>query len=217
MKARQNELSPRQADVLQAIEAAIRHDGRSPTLREIRTAAHISSLSHVEYLLGRLEEKGYIEREPGSRGIRLTRSPGVPVHGQIAAGAPLDIYEDAGSEQLDLGAHVRAADAEGEYALRVRGDSMIEDHIFDGDFVLVRPTQAAADGDIVVALHRDATTHDGAATVKRFYREPRYRRVRLQPANSALEPIYIPSAEWNRAWQIQGIVTAVYRSCRRLR
>ena len=90
---------------------------------------------------------------------------------------------------------------------------MIDDHIFDGDYVLVRPADDAVNGAIVVALHHDAITDAGAATVKRFYRELRYRRVRLQPANSVIEPILVPAAVWDHEWAIQGIVTAVYRPC----
>jgi repressor LexA len=212
MKAYQNELTKREADVLKAIVTALRREGRAPTIREIGVAADIKSLSHVEYLLRRLEEMGQIERIPGSRGIKLPEVPGVPIHGRIAAGEPLDLY-DGGYEHLDLGAHVRAVDTDDEYALRVRGDSMIEDHIFDGDYVLVRPARTAPDGAIVVALHKDAPTDAGAATVKRFYREPTRRRVRLQPANDALEPIFVSAAKWDREWEIQGVVTAIYRPC----
>lgn len=214
MNAHQSELRLREAKVLQAIVKSLRHEGRAPTIREIGETARIKSLSHVEYLLDRLEERGLIERIPGSRGIRLSEPLGVPIRGHIAAGEPLDLYE-SGYEQLDLGVHVRSVDTEGEYALRVRGNSMIDDHIFDGDYVLVRPTptHTAPDGAIVVALHRDATTEAGAATVKRFYREPQYKRVRLQPANAALKPIYVSTAEWNSKWEIQGIVTAIYRPC----
>ena len=212
MKANRSELSLREAEVLQAIVKALRREGRAPTIREISVAARIKSLSHVEYLLRRLEERGQIERIPGSRGIKLPEAPGVPIRGRIAAGEPLDLYE-GGYEHLDLGVHVRAVDTEGEYALRVRGDSMIEDHIFDGDYVLVRPAQTAPDGAIVVALHKDAPTDAGAATVKRLYREPARRRVRLQPANAALEPIFVSAAKWDREWKIQGVVTAIYRPC----
>lgn len=212
MTTRRDGVKSRQAEVLREIEAAWRRDGRAPTIREIGAAVHISAPSHVEYVLRKLEEQGYITRDRGARGIRLAQTPGVPIVGRIAAGEPLDLFEEDRHEQLDLGTHVRAA-GEGEYALLVRGDSMIDDHIFDGDYVLVRPANDAINGAIVVALHHDATTEAGAATVKRFYRELRYRRVRLQPANDAVEPILIPAAEWKRGWEIQGIVTAVYRSC----
>ena len=214
MKAHRDELRPREAKVLRAIEAALRRDGQAPTIREIGAAVRIASTSHVVYLLGRLEEKGHIEREHGSRGIRLAHALGVPILGRIAAGEPLDLYAEDDQEQLDLGAHVRAAGPEGEYALMVRGDSMIDDHIYDGDFVLVHPAHSASDGAIVVAQRRDAVTGAGAATIKRFYLEQRHHRVRLQPANTALEPIFISTVEWGREWEIRGIVTAVYRPCR---
>lgn len=212
MRAHQNHLTQPEAKVLEAITTALRREGRAPSIREISVAAKVKSLSHVEYLLRRLEEKEQIERIPGSRGIRLLETPGIPILGRIAAGEKLDLY-DGGYEQLDLGAHVRAVDTDGEYALRVRGDSMIEDHIFDGDYLLVRRADTAPDGAIVVALHREATTEAGAATVKRLYREPARQRVRLQPANAALEPKFVSAAEWDREWRIQGIVTAVYRPC----
>ena len=211
MTTRRDGVKSRQAEVLREIEAAWRRDGRAPTIREIGAAVHISAPSHVEYVLRKLEEQGYITRDRGARGIRLAQTPGVPIVGRIAAGEPLDLFEDVHHEQLDLGAHARAADGEGEYALMVRGNSMIDDHIFDGDYVLVRPADDAVNGAIVVALHHDATTVAGAATVKRFYRELSYRRVRLQPANDAVEPILTPAAKWDSEWKIRGIVTAVYR------
>src|SRR5579859_6647276 len=215
MRKRQDGLNPNQAAILKTIEAAVRRYGQAPTIREIGAAVDILSLSHVEYLLRGLEEQGYIVRERGkSHGIRLAYALGVPILGRIAAGEPLDVYEETQHAQLDLGAHVRSAGSADEYALVVRGDSMIEDHIFDGDYVLVRTARSAPDGAIVVAWHRDATTSAGAVTIKRFYRELRYRRVRLQPANDTLEPRYITAAEWDRDWEIQGIVTAVYRPCR---
>lgn len=192
----------------------MRRDGRSPTIREIGAAVHIASTSHVVYLLSGLEKLGYITREPGARGIRLVQAPGIPILGRIAAGAPLDLFADGHREQLDFNVHVRAADVEGEYALLVRGNSMIEDHIFDGDYVLIRPAQEATNGAVVVALHGDATTDAGAATIKRFYRDQRHQRVRLQPANSALEDIVIPAAAWARDWRVQGIVTAIYHPFR---
>ena len=214
MRKRQDGLNPNQAAILKTIEAAVRRYGQAPTIREIGAAVDILSLSHVEYLLRGLEEQGYIVRERGkSHGIRLAYVPGVPILGRIAAGEPLDVYEETQHAQLDLGAHVRSAGSEDEYALVVRGDSMIEDHIFDGDYVLVRPAHDAPNNTIVVALRHDAATSSGAVTVKRFHREARPRRVRLQPANSALEPIIISAADWAREWEIQGIVTAIYRPC----
>jgi repressor LexA len=88
---------------------------------------------------------------------------------------------------------------------------MIEDHIADGDYVIIQPMQDIHDGDIVVAVHKTATGEHGAATLKRFYRERA--RIRLQPANSEMDPIYVPAKEWDEEWEIQGKVTAVYRRC----
>ena len=214
MKAHRDELSPKQSAIVRAIETAVRRDGRSPTIRELGAAVHIASTSHIEYLLRGLEERGYIIRDPGARGIRLAQPLGIPVLGRIAAGEPLALFEDGHREQLDFSAHTRAADAEGEYALLVRGDSMIEDYIFDGDYVLVHPAKEAENGAVVVALHHGATTGTGAAPIKRFHRDQRRRQVRLQPANKALEDIVISAAEWDREWQVQGIVTAIYRPYR---
>jgi repressor LexA len=88
---------------------------------------------------------------------------------------------------------------------------MIEDHIADGDFVLVERDAYITDGDIIVATRKIATGEGGAATLKRIYKERD--RIRLQPANSAMDPIYIPADEWNHEWIVQGKVTAVYRRC----
>ena len=88
---------------------------------------------------------------------------------------------------------------------------MIEDHIADGDYVVVRGNTDYHDGDIIVATHEQATGEGGAATLKRFYRETG--RIRLQPANSEMEPIYVSAEEWNEEWKVQGKVTAVYRRC----
>jgi repressor LexA len=227
MSTRQDGLNSRLAAMLQKIETALLFDGRAPTIRELGESMNVRSTSYVSYLLRKLEDQRLIEcsHDGTSRGIRVVQKPpipvvqrprvptpilGIPILGRIAAGAPLDRFEDGHVEHLDLGAHVRAAESEDEYALEVRGDSMVDDRIFDGDYILVRPTRTAPDGAIVVALHRGASTGDGAATVKRFYLEWRYRRVRLQPANAALDPRYIPAAEWDRDWEIQGIVTAIY-------
>ena len=145
-----------------------------------------------------------------ARGIRLTDSQtsGLRVIGSIAAGVPLDYYPDTEVETLDLGEHVTGR----VYGLIVKGDSMIDDHIASGDFVLIDPNvQNPEDGDIVVATHVDAVTDGGAATLKRFYREAE--RIRLQPANSTMEPIFIDAEEWDSEWKTQGRVIAVYRRC----
>jgi repressor LexA len=119
----------------------------------------------------------------------------------FAAGAPIEAYADS-SEQIELSPDLAE---EGCYALRVKGTSMIEDLIADGDLVVVRPQQTAENGTIVVALLTDSANPEGQATLKRIYRERD--RIRLQPANSTMEPIYVQPD----ALQVQGRVVAVIR------
>ncbi|MAG35679.1 MAG: repressor LexA [Dehalococcoidia bacterium] len=186
-------LSERQQDMLRFIEQYIEEHGRPPTNREIGAAVGIGSTSHVDYHLTVLAKKGYIVRERHtSRGLRLVHGPAaprprirtVPVIGQIAAGQPIDAISDP-SDVLQLSADQIPPDT---FALRVRGKSMIEDLIDDGDLVVVEPTDTATDGDIVVALLTDGPNEEGEATLKRFYREGE--RIRLQPAHPTMEPIY---------------------------
>jgi repressor LexA len=184
-----------------------------PTNREIGHAMNIASTGHVDYHLTMLEKKGWIARQAKkSRGIKLivpSQNQGIPVKGYIAAGEPLDIYPDA-VDSVHLGpSFVEAQDA---YALVVRGRSMIEDHICDGDYVVIKRQATCQNGDIVVALHLQEGPQ-GSATLKRFFQEKEHDRVRLQPANSELDPIYIPKNVWDREWQIQGRVIAILRQC----
>lgn len=202
------ELSAPQAKIYTFIGDYMRQNGRPPTNREIGEAVDIHSTGHVDYHLNMLEKKGYIIRERRkSRGIRLPeqeqRWPRIV--GEIAAGSPLGIYPDSQTDVLDLSTRTR------EYVLQVRGESMIEDHIANGDFVLIDPDSYINDGDIIVATHKTDTGERGAATLKRLYREQG--RVRLQPANSAMEPIYVNAKTWDNEWEVQGKVTAVYRRC----
>lgn len=204
----EQELAGLQGQIYTFIQQYMGEYGRPPTNREIGSAVGILSTGHVDYHLTVLEKKGYIVRErKKSRGIRLTQDEarGLRIEGTIAAGAPLDIFPTAQQDMLDLSAHKR------EYVLQVRGQSMIEDHITDGDYVLVERDVYISDGDIIVATHRNATGDGGAATLKRFYQEPG--RVRLQPANSQMDPIYVAAEEWDNEWELQGKVTAVYRRC----
>ncbi len=200
------QLSDNQARIYQFIEEYTRHEGRPPTNREIGQAVGILSTGHVDYHLSVLEKKGLIQRDrKKSRGIRVVqRARGLPIAGTIAAGQPLEI--DAETDQaLDLGAHSR------EYVLLVKGDSMIDDHIADGDYVLIDRDAYVDEGDVIVATRKIANGQAGEATLKRLYREPG--RIRLQPANATMDPIYVDAAEWDREWTIQGKVTAVYRRC----
>ncbi len=178
-----------------------------PTNREIGHELGITSTGHISHHLSMLEKHGWITREPGkSRGIKLTtRSEGIPVIGTIAAGVPLDIFPDGGHI---LVLHQPVAQEEAVYALRVKGRSMIEDAICDGDYVVIQSQHTCQNGDIVVATHVQGGV-SGSATLKRFFQERD--QVRLQPANSEMEPLLIPKSEWDREWQIQGKVIAICR------
>ncbi len=206
----QDMLTEPQERILNFIRDYIQREGRPPTNREIGQAVHIRSTGHVDHHLSALERKGWITRVRGkSRGIQLHERVGfgVPIVGTIAAGQPIDHYPDTEREPLDMSAHT----TEKTYVLRVKGDSMIEDSIANGDFVLIEPDVRLNDGDIVVATHLNADSEGGAATLKRLYRETG--RIRLQPANAALSPIYVDAEEWDREWTVQGKVIAVFRQC----
>lgn len=204
-------LSERQQRILDFIDRFQQHHGYPPTIREIGQEVGISSTSVVDYNLRVLERRGLLHRDPDiSRGIELTggslprrnrRSLLIPIMGRIAAGEPIEALHGH-PEEIELSERICE---EGCYALRVKGKSMIEDLIDDGDLVVVRPQQTAENGDIVVALLTDSPTGEGQATLKRLYREKD--RIRLQPANSEMQPIYVKPAEL----QIQGRVTAVIR------
>ena len=187
----------------------IKEEGMPPTNREIGTAMKIASTGHVDYHLTMLEKKNLIERESKkSRGIRLKQPLwGIRVLGSIAAGEPLEVFTDAESEVLEAG---RDLEQQGAYALVVKGQSMIEDHICDRDYVVIKPQETCENGDIVVAVHLQGS---GQATLKRFYQEKEQNRVRLQPANSTMDPIFVPKTQWDKEWQIQGKVVAIFRKC----
>jgi len=193
------------------ISSYIAEHDRPPTNREIGQAMGIASTGHVDYHLTVLAKKGYIEREANtSRGLRLTavsephprrRVYNVPVMGLIAAGAPIEAITDP-NDAIELGDEFATDDA---YALRVRGKSMIEDLIDDGDLVIIRPSSTANNGEVVVALITDSGSEHGEATLKRYYREAD--RIRLQPANQTMKPIYVKPDDL----QIQGKVIALIR------
>lgn len=191
----------------------INTEGMPPTNREIGHAVGIHSTGHVDYHLKMLERRGLITRLPGkARSIRLARpASGIPVIGAIAAGTPLDIFpETPGARELlpvDHGLLSTTA-----FALIVRGRSMIEEHICDGDYIVVNPQHTCQNGDIVVATHLYSGT-SGSATLKRFFVEQDH--IRLQPANSEMEPLVIPKSAWEQEWQIQGKVIAIFRQCSR--
>ncbi len=189
----------------------MRSEGMPPTNREIGREMKIASTGHVDYHLTMLEKKQLISRQPKkSRGIKLVKQPwGIPVMGYIAAGQPLDIFSEPG-QTVDVG---RDLEHENTYALIVKGRSMIDDHICDGDYVVIKPQATCENGDIVVAVHLQPGT-SGSATLKRFFQEKEHDRVRLQPANSELTPIFVPKSEWDQEWQVQGKVVAIFRQCR---
>lgn len=202
-------LTKRQKEFLEFLAGFLEKRGYSPSYEEIAEGLSLASLATVHKHILALESKHYVKRGFNqSRSLELApkyydeqrqhRPLGleVPLLGRIAAGAPVEAI--AGQESLsfaDFGGD------SGTYALQVRGESMIEDHICDGDYVLVQKADGARDGDIVVALVDGLET-----TLKRFYLEPGD-RVRLQPANASMAPIYVSRA----ALQIQGKVLAVLR------
>ena len=188
----------------------IKAEGMPPTNREIGREMQIASTGHVDYHLSMLEKKGLIARTAKkSRGIKLTKPiTGIPVVGSIAAGQPLEISTDP-EQVIDVG---REMEHDNAYALIVNGRSMIEDHICDGDYVVIKPQVTCNNGDIVVAVHMQQGS-SGSATLKRFFQEKEHNRIRLQPANSELEPIFVPKSEWDEEWQVQGKVVAIFRQC----
>jgi repressor LexA len=189
----------------------MKREGMPPTNREIGREMNITSTGHVDYHLGMLEKKGLISRQAKkSRGIKLAKpSIGIPVMGSIAAGQPLEIATDP-EQYIDVGHEM---EHENSYALIVKGRSMIEDHICDGDYVVIKPQSTCNNGDIVVAVHLQEGS-SASATLKRFFQEKEHDRIRLQPANSELEPILIPKSEWDQEWEVQGKVVAIFRQCR---
>ena len=198
-----------QRKMYDCIVRSLQTEGMPPTNRELGRKLGISSTGHIDHHLSELEKKGWITRIPGkSRGIRLTqRATGVPVKGTIAAGVPLDIYLDVPSLLRVDGLWTQTEES---YALLVQGDSMIEDHICNGDYVIIQPVLTCHDGDIVVVTHLQDGVN-GSATLKRFFLEREHERVRLQPANSQMEPIFVSRSEWDREWSVQGKVIVILR------
>ena len=205
----------RKQRIIDFIATTVRKRGYPPSVREIAEAVSLASTSAVHHHLQALEREGYLERgATQSRALRLTpaaalRTAGggdallslaghghsLPVIGEIAAGGPIEAYQEA-TETLSVPeALTPTPDA---YVLKVRGDSMIDAHITDGDFVVIRPTQTAKNGDIVVAQ-----VEENSVTLKRFFREKN--RVRLQPANESYPPMYYDDV------RIQGKLIGVIR------
>jgi len=204
-------ISNRQQAILEFIKREVREKGYPPSVREIGEAVGLASSSTVHGHLDRLEKKGLIRRDPTKpRAIEvlddedeeqlpfplaITR---VPVVGKVTAGVPITATENI-EEYFPLPAHF-TGDHE-VFMLTVKGDSMIEAGIHDGDYVIVRQQQTAQNGDIVVAM-----TEDDEATVKTFYKERDH--IRLQPENSTMEPIRLKHVT------ILGKVIGLFRSIR---
>ena len=189
-------LTRRQRQVYDFIAGFVRTNGYSPSFEEIGDGLGLTSLATVHKHVSNLETKGLIRRDFNrSRSIdvlplrqRPKSEPALPtwewpLMGRIAAGRPVEAIESR--QTISFGDFARARDV---FVLEVSGDSMQEEHILNGDYVLVEKTASARDGDIVVALCSGAE-----ATLKQFFREGE--RVRLQPANSAMQPIFLPAAQ----------------------
>ena len=195
-KRAQPPLTKVQARVLDFIRDELRSTGRSPSLSEIQAEFGYGSPHTARFHVNNLVENGYLLRQAGHRGLQLAESPGLRLLGTVAAGAPIEAIEDH-SDVVDL----KGFSDDNHFALRVCGESMIEEAIADGDLVVVRKQTTCDDGDLVVARIGDE------ATLKRFYRERKKSRVRLQPANSGMEPIYCRVEDLT----IEGVVVGVIR------
>lgn len=210
-----NTLNARQRQILDYLRDHARNHAYPPTVREIGQAVGLSSSSTVQNHLNTLETRGFIKRDPSkSRTVEIVEREGatvapargsnivqLPLVGRVAAGTPILASENI-EDTLTVGPEI--ARSEDSFALTVHGDSMIGAGINDGDIVVVRPRRdAPANGTIVVARVENDTTGESEVTVKRFFREAD--RVRLQPENPGLEPIYA------RDLHLEGVVTAVIR------
>jgi len=203
-------LTRRQKEVMDFLSNFIDRKGYSPSYEEIASGLGLASLATVHKHIQALEVKQYLRRsynhsrslEVAERYVTEEQSrrpagpPSIPLLGRIAAGVPVEAI--ANPESLHFSDFVKH---EGTFALEVRGESMIEDHICSGDYVLAEKTDSVKNGDIVVAL-----VNGTEATLKRYYQEPDG-RVRLQPANAAMDPIFVERASLD----IQGRVLAVMR------
>jgi len=201
-------ITKRQHEILHYIRDKIENRGFPPSIREIGEAFEIASPNGVMCHLKALEKKGFIERNKGLKdqksaaraitipGLRIASSS-LPLLGMVSAGAGIEVVEQA--ERVDLAGLFAGKN---HYALKVRGQSMIEDHIDEGDIVVLRKQDTAENGERVVAMI------DGAATLKKFYR--RKERVVLEPANSTMAPIVL---EANQNVQILGVLVGVIRRC----
>jgi repressor LexA len=207
-------LTDRQREILEFISRSIVDRGYPPTLREIGTHFGIRSTNGVNDHLRALEKKGYLQREdlksralrPVLAGAAARGRPGassvveVPLLGRVAAGVPLlaveNVEDTVRVDRLFIGQSKEV------FALRVKGESMIQDGIYDGDYIFVRKQLQASRGDTVVAMI------EGEATVKRYY--PDGDTIRFQPANDAMQPILVRKRDW-KSVNLLGVVIGVYR------
>ncbi|MFC0232952.1 transcriptional repressor LexA [Vagococcus entomophilus] len=197
----------RQIEVLRYIHEEVEKRGYPPTVREIGLAVNLSSTSTVHGHLSRLEKKGLIQRDPTKpRAIELTaqgleligvKSELIPMLGTVTAGEPILAVEEA-SDFFPLPPHLKYEE-NSLFMLTIRGESMINAGILDGDYVIVRKQSSASNGEIVIAM-----TDEDEATCKRFFKENN--RIRLQPENDTMEPIILTSVS------ILGKVVGLYRS-----
>lgn len=218
-----DDLPARQKDVLRLIVELTEENSYPPTLAELAKALGLKNRMTVHQHVVALKKKGLVHWEPGlNRSLRVlnnaemepqsvpiknnkvrfkernnqSNNPGIPLVGKIAAGTPIDAVQT--DDHLNIEQKYIEA---GCYALKVKGDSMLEEGIFDGDYVIVKPQPSPRNGELVVALR------DGEATLKRFFKENN--RFRLQPANKNYEPIFVSN---NEDLQIQGVVVGLYRN-----
>lgn len=192
-------LTKKQRAVYETINHYIRSYERPPTVREIGNELGLAPATVHEHIEA-LREKGYVEKGDLAPLNLFAAAIQLPLVGLITAGVPIEAVED--KEIIAVPANL-VVDSANSYVLKVKGQSMIEDGILDGDYVIVERNPSPHNGDVVAALLDNAF-----ATLKRFYREPN--RIRLQPANSSMDPIYV------RDISIQGIVRAVIRQFARV-
>lgn len=198
-------LTKRQKQILDYIEGFIEDQGYAPSFEEIAEAFGYASLATVHEHLSNLERKGYIRKSYNeSRSVEVVReestaySVDLPLLGSVAAGLPIEAVRD--NERIAVPTEMvrRGRD---NYVLKVQGDSMIEEQIRDGDFIVVSSQDTAADGEMVVAL-----VGGDSVTVKKLYRE-KNNQIRLQPANQTMSPLIVPSDDVN----VQGVVVGLIR------
>ncbi len=199
-------LTPKQKEVLDFIVNFIHEHGYAPSYREIAIGLKLASPSTVHAHIQSLRSRGFLrgegsgnrELEPTDKAVRWGRSVILPLAGLITAGLPIEAVEERETIAVPVDL---VPDSANSYVLRVKGDSMVDEGILDGDFVIVERNPSPANGEVVVAL-----LENSHATLKKFYREQD--RIRLQPANKTMQPIYCYDP------LIQGVVRAVIRSFR---